>query len=52
MISISTLTGGRKTMNIAKLGTVSAAGNYFLSLGEWVKQRAGGVMCYTLCEVH
>ena len=51
MISISTLTGGKKTMNMAKLGTVSAAGNYFHSFGNPRKQRAGGVTRYTLCEI-
>ena len=36
-------------MNMAKLGIVSAAGNYFHSLGNPRKQRAGGLMRYTLC---
>jgi len=36
-------------MNMAKLGIVSAAGNYFHSLGKRHKQRAGGLMRYTLC---
>lgn len=39
-------------MNMAKLGTVSRAGNYFHSLGKWLKQRAGGFMRYTLCELN
>ena len=36
--------------NMAKPGTDSAAGNYFYSLGNPRKQRAGGVTRYTLCE--
>ena len=36
-------------MNMAKLGIVSRAGNYFHSLGNPRKQRAGGLMRYTLC---
>lgn len=36
-------------MNMAKLGIVSRAGNYFHSLGKRHKQRAGGLMRYTLC---
>jgi len=35
--------------NMAKLGTVSAAGNYFHSFGNQRKQRAGGMTRYTLC---
>lgn len=46
---MKTLTTKEKNMNMAKLGTVSAAGNYFYSLGKWLKQRAGGLMAYTLC---
>lgn len=52
MISKITLTGGRKMMNMAKLGIVSAAGNYFHSLGNPRKQRAGDLMRYTLCVFH
>lgn len=36
-------------MNMAKLGTVSRAGNYFSTPGNPRKQRAGGMTRYTLC---
>ncbi|MBI5626227.1 MAG: hypothetical protein HY935_03355 [Nitrosomonadales bacterium] len=49
MNSKITLTGDRKMMNMAKLGTVSRAGNSFHSLGNPHKQRAGGMTRYTLC---
>jgi hypothetical protein len=44
-----TLTGGRKIMNMGKLGTVSAAGNNFHST---TKPNSGGALkatTYTLC---
>lgn len=47
---MKTLTRREKSMNMAKLGTVSALGNYFHSTGNPRKQRAGGMMRYTLCE--
>jgi hypothetical protein len=45
-----TLTTKEKTMNMVKLGTVSAAGNYFHLTGNPRKYRACGVTRYTLCE--
>lgn len=36
-------------MNMAKLGIVLAAGNYFHSAGNPRKYRAGGMTRYTLC---
>lgn len=44
-----TLTTQEKIVNMVKLGIVSAAGNYFHSFGKRHKQRAGGLMRYTLC---
>lgn len=38
-------------MNMAKLGTVSRAGNSFQPGGKRHKQRAGGLMRYTLCVI-
>ena len=46
---MKTLTGAWKMMNMAKLGIVSTAGNYFHSLWNPCKQRAVGMTCYTLC---
>lgn len=45
---MKTLTRREKIMNMAKLGTVSAAGNYFHSTGNPRKYRAGSVTRYTL----
>lgn len=36
-------------MNMQKLGIVSRAGNYFSTLENPHKQRAGGMTRYTLC---
>jgi hypothetical protein len=43
-------TGSWKMMNMAKLGTVSAVGNYFHLTGNPRKYRACGMTRYTLCE--
>lgn len=37
-------------MNMQKLGTVSLFGNDFKNLNKPRKQRAGGLLNYTLCE--
>jgi len=52
MNHLDSLTVQEKKMNMAKLGTVSTAGNYFQSLGKRHKQRDCGLMRYTLCEYY
>lgn len=49
MNHLDSLTTQEKIMTMAKLGIVSTAGNYFSTLGNPHKQRAGGLMRYTLC---
>jgi len=49
MIAFLTLTGGRKMMNMAKLGTVIQSKTGQAKSGNPLKQRAGDLMRYTLC---
>ena len=46
----NTLTGDRKIMNMPKLGTVIQSNLALENLQNLLKQRASGLMRYTLCE--
>lgn len=51
MITLKTLTGGRKIMNMAKLGTVSRSLTIWATLEIMRKYKELRLMPYTLCEV-
>jgi hypothetical protein len=51
MISENTLTGDRKMMNMAKVGTVVQSNFGQVKGANPRKQRAGGMTRYTLCVI-
>jgi len=51
MITLKTLTGGRKIMNMAKLGTVLRSLKIWVLLEMPRKYNGLQLMSYTLCEV-